>query len=375
MKEQELKYWLAWNKVKEIGPIRFSNLIKAFSSLEEAWHSSSSTKNIMKILHISAKSWQKIERERQKIDPDSELALLDRMKVKVITIKDEGYPALLKDIYDPPPVIYYQGNFVEIMKQKKGIAIVGSRKATYYGRRIAREIAGELSSRGYVIISGLARGIDTNAHIGSLEAGGLTIAILGCGIDRIYPAENKSLTYRIRENGAILSEFPIHTEPEKGNFPRRNRIISGLTLGTLVVEAAEKSGALITADFALDQGKEVFAIPGSIHSSLSKGCHNLIKQGAKLVNNYQDILEEFRERDELETGKNSTVKQKQEKIVFENLDEYEKHFLEYISIEPLHIDEITDLTELSHAKVSEVLLSLELKNYIREIEGKRYIRI
>jgi len=373
MERQELKYWLAWNKVKEIGPIRFANLMKAFSSLEEAWHIKSGTKKVMKILHIGESTWKKIELEKQRIDPESELAMLDKMKVNVITIKEEGYPALLKNIYDPPPMIYYRGDFIKIMKRMTGIAIVGSRKATYYGRKVAREIAAELASRGYIIISGLARGIDTNAHLGSLEAKGQTIAVLGCGIDRIYPAENRSLAYRIIENGAVISEFPIYTKPEKSNFPRRNRIISGLTVGTLVVEASEKSGALITADFALDQGREVFAIPGSIHSFLSGGCHNLIKQGAKLVNSYQDILEEFEEKSEINKDKEGTVKEKQ--MIQENLTDHEKNFLKYISIEPLHIDEIADLTELSHAMVSETLLSLELKNIIREIEGKRYIRL
>jgi len=373
MERQELKYWLSWNKVKEIGPIRFVNLMKAFSSLEEAWHIKSETKKFMKILHISESTWKKIVLEKQKIDPDSELAMLDKLKVNVITIKEEGYPPLLKNIYDPPPIIYYRGDFIKIMKRKTGISIVGSRKATYYGRKVAREIAAELASRGYIIISGLARGIDTNAHLGSLEAKGQTIAVLGSGIDRIYPPENKSLAYRIIENGAVISEFPIYSKPEKSNFPRRNRIISGLTVGTLVVEASEKSGALITADFALDQGREVFAIPGSIHSFLSRGCHNLIKQGAKLVYSYQDILEEFEEKSEISNDEEGTVKE--ERMIQENLTEHEKNFLKYISIEPLHIDEIANLTELSHALVSETLLSLELKNIIREIEGKRYIRL
>lgn len=373
MDKQELKHWLAWNKVKEIGPIRFSYLAKSFSSLEKAWYASS--KEIKESLHISENTWQKIRQEKQRIDPDCELALLDSIRVKVITFAEEGYPTILKNIYNPPPVIYYQGDFIEIMKKKKGIAIVGSRKATYYGRKVAREIAGELSSSGYVVISGLARGIDTHAHMGSLEAGGPTIAVLGCGVDRVYPAENSFLTHRIIEKGAIISEFPMNTKPDKSNFPRRNRIISGLTLGTLVVEAAEKSGALITVDFALDQGKEVFAIPGNIHSFLSTGCHNLIKQGAKLVNNYQDILDELGEKSGCSKDESRCKKQIQDKGNKENLTDDERRILKYISIEPLHIDEIVNLVELAFAQASEALLSLELKNYIKEIEGKRYIRI
>jgi DNA processing protein len=373
LKKQELKYWLAWNKVKEIGPIRFSNLEKSFSSLEEAWNNSRK-KDISKILHIGQNTWRKIETQKQNINPDRELLLLEKMKVNVITIKDDDYPVLLKNIYDPPPIIYYQGNFLDMVNNKKTLAIVGSRKASYYGRKIARDISLELASRGYTIISGLARGIDTNAHLGALEAGGKTVAVLGCGIDRIYPAENVSIANKIMKNGAIITEFPIYTKPEKSNFPRRNRIISGLSMGTLVVEATEKSGALITADYSLDQGREVFAIPGSIHSFLSKGCHDLIKQGAKLVNSYHDIIEEL-EIEDIYNKSSENSKKKDENINIDDLNEHEKVFLQYISTDPLHIDEIADLTELSMAQLNETLLSLELKNLIREVEGKRYIRI
>jgi len=372
--KKELKYWLAWNRVKEIGPIRFTNLIKHFSSLEEAWKKSHELKNISDILHISQDTWLRIKSEKQKIDPDKELIFLDKWKVKVITIKQEGYPILLKNIYDPPSIIYYRGNFIETVNSKKAIAIVGSRKATYYGKKIAREIASELASRNYIVISGLARGVDTNAHLGALDAEGETIAVLGCGLDRIYPAENKALADQISKTGSLISEFPIYTKPERGNFPRRNRLISGLSYGVLVVEAAAKSGALITADFALEQGREVFAVPGNIHSFLSNGCHNLIKQGAKLVNDYSDIIEEIEEDNNFSKNKNKT-EEKCDEVIAEKLNDYEKKFLTFISSEPLHIDTITDLTDLPLSKVNEILLSLELKNIIREIEGKRYIRI
>ncbi|MBP8718966.1 MAG: DNA-processing protein DprA [Atribacterota bacterium] len=375
MEKEELKYWLAWNRIKEIGPVRFSKLRQHFPSLKEAWFCNLRTNNIMNLLHIGEETLTKIEQEKRKIDPDFELELVTKMDIKVITIEEEGYPHLLKNIYSPPPVIYYQGEFTAAMKQEKGIAIVGSRKATYYGKKVAREIAGGLAASGYIIISGLAKGIDTNAHLGALEVDGLTIAVLGGGLDRIYPSENKALAHRIRNKGAIITEFPLYTKPEKNNFPRRNRIISGLALGTLVVEAPEKSGALITADFALEQGREVFAIPGSIHSYLSAGCHNLIKEGAKLVNNYQDILEEFEERNKILSDRKNTENKEQSYIIPESLTDCEKKILQHISIEPLHIDELTELVLLSPGQVSEALLSLELKNLIREIEGKRYIRI
>lgn len=374
IEKNELKYWLAWNRVKEIGPIRFINLIKHFSSLEEAWNKSPELKNITEILHIGQDTWLRIKSAKLKIDPDKELVFLDKWKVKVITIKDEGYPPLLKNIYDPPPIIYYRGNFIEMMGSKKAIAIVGSRKATYYGKKIAREIALELGSRKYIVISGLARGIDTNAHLGALDAEGETIAVLGCGLDRIYPAENKQLAAQISKTGALISEFPVYTKPERGNFPRRNRLISGLSDGVVVVEAAAKSGALITADFALEQGREVFAVPGNIHSFLSNGCHNLIKQGAKLVNGYKDIIEEIEENNHFFENNNDSEKKCDEEIE-KKLSDCEKKFLTYISTEPLHIDKITELTDLPLSKVNEILLTLELKNIIREIEGKRYIRI
>ena len=375
MEKEELKYWLAWNRLKEIGPIRFAKLYQYFSSLEEAWNSDLKKTDMMNLLNIREETMDKIEQQKKQIDPHGELNLLQKRSIKAITIKEEGYPALLKNIYSPPPVIYYQGNFVNIMKEAKGLAMVGSRKATYYGRKVARDMAGEIAQSGYIVISGLARGIDTCAHLGALEAEGLTVAVLGCGLDRIYPSENTNLARRIIEKGAIITEFPLFTRPEKNNFPRRNRIISGLSLGTIVVEATKKSGALITADYALEQGREVFSVPGSIHSFLSIGCHNLIKQGAKLVNNYHDILEELQQENNLFSVIADRVEDDERSNVTIELTDYEKKLLKYISIEPLHIDEITELTALPFTRVSETLLSLELKNLIREVEGKRYIRI
>lgn len=375
MEKRELKHWLAFNRVSEIGPVRFVKLWQYFSSLEEAWKCNLRTNAMKNLLHMGEANLAKIEQEKQKIDPDKEWDLLQKNNIKVITLPEVEYPHLLKNIYNPPPVIYYQGDFINIMKEAKGIAIVGSRKATFYGRKIAREIAGQLAKSGFIVISGLARGIDTNAHLGALDVSGKTIAVLGSGLDRIYPSENKNIAYSIMEKGAIITEFPLFTKPEKNNFPRRNRIISGLALGTLVVEATEKSGALITADYALEQGREVFAIPGSIHSPLSTGCHNLIKQGAKLVNSYQDILEEWPEQNRSLVEKEIMGNRKQECDITDHLTDYERELLKYISIEPLHIDEITELSALPFSKVSETLLSLELKNFIREIEGKRYIRI
>lgn len=365
MKEQELKYWLAWNKISDIGPKRFHKLIKYFGSAENAWHTKSG--EILKVLSLSNKISSRISEERNNINPEQELDLLDKHKVKVLTIEDDFYPQNLKEIHDPPPVLYFKGNIIE--KDKNSISIVGSRKATYYGKMVAENLSKDLALVGLTIISGMARGIDTAAHRGALSVNGRTIAVLGCGIDLIYPPENRRLAKEIEESGAIITEFPFSTLPERQNFPRRNRIISGLSLGTVVVEAEEKSGALITTDFALEQGREVFAVPGNITSSMSNGTHNLIKQGAKLINTYQDILEEI---PGVVTQKPNTKEISPEQF---SLSEVDQIIYKIISNEPIHIDEIIKISKLSASKVSEVLLNLELKDLIKEIEGKKFIKL
>jgi len=316
---------------------------------------------------LSNKIFLRISEEKNNINPDQELELLDKYKVKVLTIKDDSYPKNLKTIYDPPPLFYFKGTIVE--KDKNSISIVGSRRATYYGKMVAENISKELALAGFTIISGMARGIDTIAHRGALSVNRRTIAVLGCGINIIYPPENRKLTGEIEESGAIITEFPFSTLPERQNFPRRNRIISGLSLGTVVVEAAKKSGSLITADFALEQGREVFAVPGNIISPLSNGTNNLIKQGAKLVNTYQDILEELPIVIEEETTNNEEINLKQF-----SLSEGEKIIYKIINSEPIYINEIIKVSKLPPNKVSEVLLNLELKDLIKEIEGKKYIK-
>jgi len=252
---------------------------------------------------------------------------------------------------------------------KNSISIVGSRKATYYGKMVAEKFSKDLSFAGLTIISGLARGIDSIAHKGALSAKGRTIAVLGCGIDTIYPPENRELARTIEGSGAVITEFPLFTLPERQNFPRRNRIISGLSLGTLVVEAAERSGTLITTDYALEQGREVFAIPGNISSPLSKGTHNLIKQGAKLVSNARDILEEISFEALCE------IKEKKESPSLIDLPKDDLLIYRLLSSqEPIQIDKIVEKSRLSANKVSAIMLNLELKDLIKELEGKNYIK-
>jgi DNA processing protein len=365
VKENLLKYWLAWNKIPDIGPKRFYKLLEYFGSADTAWQAKSG--EISRVLNLSPKISSRIFEEKNNINPEQELDFIHKNKVNVLTIEDILYPENLKAIHYPPPVLYYKGTIAE--SDKNSISIVGSRKATYYGKMVAEKLSKDLALAGLTIISGMARGIDTAAHKGALSVNGRTIAVLGCGLDHIYPPENRRLAQEIQESGAIISEFPLFTLPERQNFPRRNRIISGLSLGTVIVEAAEKSGALITADFALDQGREVFAIPGNINSPLSNGSHNLIKQGAKLVDNYQDILEEIHIVLPQKTAEKEMVKENT------SLTEEEKIIYRLITKEPIQIDEIIEASKLSAGKVSEVLLSLELKDLIKEIEGKRFIKL
>ena len=365
MKENSLKYWLAWNKITDIGPKRFYKLLEYFGSIDAAWEVKSG--EISRVLNLSSKISSRLFEEKNNINPEWELDLICKHKINVLTLEDALYPENLKTIHYPPPVLYFKGTFEEA--DKNSISIVGSRKATYYGKMVAEKLSKDLAFAGLTIISGMARGIDTVAHKGALSASGRTIAVLGCGIDYIYPPENRGLAQEIEKSGAVISEFPLSTLPERQNFPRRNRIISGLSLGTVVVEAAEKSGALITADFALDQGREVFAIPGNINSPLSNGSHNLIKQGAKLVNNYQDILEEI----------HLTLPQKilEKEMVAKDtsLTSEEKIIYQIITKDPTQIDEIIEESNFSVGKVSEILLNLELRDLIKEIEGKRYIKL
>lgn len=232
-----------------------------------------------------------IARGRPRVDPQREMILVERAGVKLVTYDDPCYPRLLREIYDPPPYLYVAGDASFLADHL--VAMVGTRKVTAYGRAVAKTLASGLAGRGFVIVSGLAVGVDTWAHLGALEGGGVTVAVLGSGIDVIYPYENGKLAERIRRRGCLVSEYPMGTQPGPGNFPERNRIVSGMSLGTIVVEAGQKSGALITAGYAIEQNREVFAVPGSVFGSGSKGCHALIKSGARLVESWEDVVSEI----------------------------------------------------------------------------------
>ncbi len=297
---------------------------------------------------------------------ERDLRTIAEKAVKVIPITSPDYPACLKNIYDPPILLYVNGTLLE--SDKHSIAIVGSRRATVYGRSIAERIANDLASRGLTIVSGGARGIDTAAHKGALAAGGRTIAFLGCGIDVSYPAENKKLFEAMTESGAVVSEFPLGANPEPWRFPPRNRLISGLSLGVLVCQSPEASGALITAGYAAEQGKDTYAVPGNVDDERNRGCHRLIQDGAKLVQDATDILHEL-------GLDGDTEEPRQMGLPIEALNEQERDVASLLSLEPMHLDEIIEKTGMTPPMASGTLTILEMKNVVRRVPGNAYVRV
>jgi DNA processing protein len=296
---------------------------------------------------------------------DEQLELIEKHRVHALTIWDKRYPTLLKKTADPPLVLFYKGELRE--NWPPCLAVVGTRTPTQYGKTITEKLVGELIHNGIAIVSGLARGIDTIAHQSALDYGGKTIAVLGCGLDHIYPPENKKIYQVIEEKGILFSEYFIGTGPDAVNFPRRNRIISGISLGVLIVEAGDKSGALITANYALDQNREVFAIPGTINNPKSSGPHRLIQQGAKLVQDVQDIL------DEIAPGLEQN--QPAEKPIPPHLSQLDRTVLENLSTDPKHIDRLVLELKQTPAIILSSLLNLELSGLVRQLSGKMFIRL
>lgn len=345
--------------VRGVGAVRFRMLLNHFGSLEIAWNAPIET---LKQLGLSPKSLQHLQRLRD--DPDFFKRLSSYLQyhhIRFVLWDDPEYPANLKQIDQPPPVLYYKG---EILPQDEvSIAIVGTRKVTAYGRQITEEIASYLANNGVCIVSGLARGVDAVAHESALRAGGRTLAVLGCGLDRIYPPEHAKLAERIIQQGALISDYAPGTPPDAINFPPRNRIISGLSLATVVVEAGEESGALITATFAAEQGREVFSVPGNINASQSKGTNRLIQQGAIPLLSPEDILED------LHLSKIS-AKQTAKQVL--PADPIEEKILKILSTESLHIDEISARIDLPIEQVSAFLTFMELKGMVRNVGTMTY---
>ncbi len=355
----ELAYWVGFNKVLGIGPARLRALLDFFGSIEDAWQG-----DLASLQHagLDKRSANNLLATRRSLDLAAELQRLDRAGVKALTWVSDEYPTNLRNIHDPPPVIYVKGELFP--EDDWAVAVVGTRHASVYGKEAARRLAGDLARNGVTVVSGLAAGIDTVAHQAALEAGGRSIAVLGSGVDVVYPEQNAALARQLQEQGALVSEYPLGTKPERSNFPPRNRIISGLSLGALVVEAGVRSGALITADFAGDQGRDVFAIPGSIFQRTSEGTNRLIQDGAKPVLCVADILEE------LNLQQVSTQAEVRATVP---TTPTERHVLDLLSSEPTHVDELGRLSNLPPANVAGTLALLELKGLARQTGGMNYV--
>ena len=359
MDKNEVKYWVGFNLIPGIGRAKFSLLESYFGGLERAWQA---TPHELKSAGLDNKSVETILTLRPRISLDAEIERLERYKVKVITSRDPAYPPRLKEIYDYPPLLYVRGNILP--EDEWAIAIVGTRRPSIYGRQATEEMVKGLARSKITIISGLARGIDSIGHRACLEAGGRTIAVAGCGVDMVYPSEHLALARQIMEQGALISEFPLGTRPKAEHFPQRNRIMSGMSLGVLVVEAGEESGALITAHFALEQNREVFAVPGSIFSPSCRGTNRLIQEGAKLVQNCADILEEL--------NLSMVPRQLEMKELIPTTDT-EAQLLGYLSKEATHIDDICRHSGLPIAVVNSTLAMLELKGLAKQVGGMHYV--
>lgn len=363
---EEKYYWLALNMVPGVGRKLYHRLIKHFQAPAEVFKASHS--QLLQVEGVGENLAEAVSSFDVDKVIDQEKKLVELNRVSIITFQDDIYPENLKKIYDPPPVLYMKGSIVK--SDNVAVAIVGTRAPTRYGKLVTEKIASGLTERGVIIISGMASGIDSIAHRSAIVAGGRTIAVFGCGVNMTYPAENINLKEKIKENGAVLSEFPMNAKPERPNFPMRNRIISGLSLGTIVIEAAEKSGALITSDFALEQGKDVFAVPGNINSPKSKGTNRLIKMGAKLVENADDVIEEFPYEIKMLLQAGSKQKKKTE---VPGLTNDEKKIYSLLSEEEIHIDALIEESNLPSQKVSALLIQMELKDIIKQQSGKMFV--
>jgi len=360
MNSRETLIWL--NSIKGVGNRTIDKLTKHFVDISNIW--TASTNYIMSLCDIDEKIKNEIISNRNENYFERLTSYILKNDIRVITYLDEDYPEKLKNIFDYPKVLYSKGEFN--IEDKVAIAIVGSRKATSYGKWAADKFSRELARMGISIISGMARGIDTEAHKGAIKEHGHTIAVLGCGVDVVYPSSNRELYKDIISNGCVISEFSPGTHPINYNFPLRNRIISGLASGIIVIEAGEKSGSLITAEHAIEQGKDVFALPGNINNVLSKGTNQLIKEGAKLVMDVDDILEEISELNNKVNINKKIIKD------YSFLSEDEMRIIECISTKPTHCDIISFTTGINISLVNSMLTVLEMKGMIKQLPGRVY---
>ncbi|MEN6521253.1 MAG: DNA-processing protein DprA [Armatimonadota bacterium] len=361
MDRTDIRSWLRLSKL-ELAPRRAAALVECFGSPEAVF--SATETELRSVEGLTGRSLEKLL-SPEPSDLDRSLDTLQKKNIRLISFQDKDYPANLQQIIDPPIVLFIRGELKE--PDKFAIAIVGSRKASVYGRSMAERIAKDLSNRGLTVISGGARGIDAAAHKGTLAAGGRTVAVLGCGIDICYPAEHKELFDRVAENGAVVSEFSPGTPPEGWRFPARNRIISGLSIGLLVIQAPPSSGALITARYAQEQGRDIFVLPGNVDDVRNQGCHALIRDGATLVESADQILEDLG----IQTEENLKP---QLTFAFESLTDEERKLVETLSLQAKHVDQIIQETRLPASQVIGMLTMLEMKGIVKRVPGNAYVR-
>jgi DNA processing protein len=361
MTTDERAYWVAFNHIRGIGSARFQRMLKAFGDLRSAWEASRSG---LLAAGLDVRSTDAIVAGRARLDPESLLDRCAQRGIRALIWEDADYPPRLKELPAPPPVLYRKGDLSEA--DNLSAAVVGTRKTTAYGREVTRLFASALAASGITVVSGMARGIDAEAHNAALERHGRTLAVFGCGVDVIYPPEHARLARRIAESGALLSDYPPGTPPDAANFPPRNRIIAGLSVATLVVEAGEESGALLTATYAADYGREVFAVPGSVLSDSSRGCNRLIANGAHPAVSPEEFLCAL-------DGKNSEPSIQMRMAIPES--PVEAKILKALSSEPVHIDLLKAKVGLPVEEVSGALAMMELKGMVRPVGGMQYIAL
>ncbi len=354
-----LPYYIGFNLVRGIGPARLRALIDHLGDVQRAWHA---PVEALQRSGLDRRTLENLLETRARVDLEREVQRAIAARVQVLTWETADYPPLLREVPAPPPVLYVRGQ----LEPQDGwaVAVVGTRRASVYGREVVRRLVGELTRSGITIVSGLARGIDGAAHRAALETGGRTIAVLGCGVDRVYPPEHRELAQQIVAHGALISEYPLGTAPEPSNFPPRNRIISGLSLGVLIVEAGRDSGALITADYAAEQGRDVFAVPGPIFAAASAGTNRLIQDGAKTVLEAADVLRELNL---------SMVAEQSEARQILPTTAIEAALLTQLDSGPRHVDELSQATAMAIADVTSTLALMELKGMVRHVGGMKYV--
>lgn len=366
MDDYEKACWIGINMNRKVTPRRFLLLLSAFPDVEEIWKASREKLSRVEGFSDAAEEFCE-NRDKEKLK--RELREIEELGAEVVTLNEDRYPEQLRPLEYPPPVLYILGDYRS--DDQLSLAVVGTRKCSTYGEVVAHRIGKELVDLGLTVVSGMANGIDTHAHRAALEGGGRTLAVLGTGLKKIYPKNNLSLMESIVDDGAVISEFPLHQGPERWTFPQRNRIISGLSRGTLVVEAGEQSGALITARCALEQGREVYAIPGDVRRETCRGNHALIKDGAKLVETAEDVLEELEDcQAALPLGEGSS--DSSEGL---NLSPDQRRVYEKLDYQPQHFNELLEETGFPTARLSHIIFRLQVENLVDQVEGNRWVKL